>query len=379
MFWRILRRLFQANPARLFVVLLALGAGAAITAALLNLQVDARRRLTTEFRSLGANVVIAPRDTSAVSTGTTLDEAVLKLVPAKSEGNKVAVGPFLYVLADLRTYSSKPVRAVVAGTDFVGMGAIIPQTIFEITTTFSKTEPNCLVGKKISEHLGVHVQERLFLENEGREQSCFVSLVIATGGAEDSQVFLPLPAAQALAGLPGRVSLIQLSVPGTPQSIERYIAALSQAIPDANVHGIRQFTEAEAKLYNRISGLLVATVALILVLTGLCVMAAMTSAAMERQHDVGLMKALGGPVRRVLRLFLAEAAILGVAGGILGAAAGLAISIWLGKAVFGVAARPRLIVYPVTVALTVLIAVLGAYPLRRLAGVRPAAIFRGDA
>ena len=46
MFWRILRRLFGANPGRLFVMLLALGAGAAVTAALLNLQVDAKRRLT---------------------------------------------------------------------------------------------------------------------------------------------------------------------------------------------------------------------------------------------------------------------------------------------------------------------------------------------
>jgi len=37
------------------VILLALGAGAAVTSALLNLQIDAKRRLTTEFRALGAN------------------------------------------------------------------------------------------------------------------------------------------------------------------------------------------------------------------------------------------------------------------------------------------------------------------------------------
>ncbi len=54
MFWRIIRRLLGANRGRLFVILLALGAGAAVTAALLNLQVDAKRRLTTEFRAFGA-------------------------------------------------------------------------------------------------------------------------------------------------------------------------------------------------------------------------------------------------------------------------------------------------------------------------------------
>jgi len=45
MFWRILRRLLGANRGRLFVILLALGAGAAVTAALLNLQVDASAAL----------------------------------------------------------------------------------------------------------------------------------------------------------------------------------------------------------------------------------------------------------------------------------------------------------------------------------------------
>jgi putative ABC transport system permease protein len=145
------------------------------------------------------------------------------------------------------------------------------------------------------------------------------------------------------------------------------------------VRPIRQLTEGEAKIYNRISGILSATVALVLVLTALCVMAAMTNVAMERRNDVGLMKAIGGATRRVLRLFLVEAAVLGLIGGILGAALGLLLSIWLGKQVFGVAARPRLIVYPVAVALTMLVSIAGAYPLRRLANVRPASVFRGEA
>ena len=80
----------------------------------------------------------------------------------------------------------------------------------------------------------------------------------------------------------------------------------------------------------------------------------------------------------MLRLFLAEAAVLGLIGGIVGAAAGILISIGLGKAVFGVAAQPRLIVYPVAVTLTILVALAGAYPLRRLASIRPASVFRGE-
>jgi putative ABC transport system permease protein len=179
--------------------------------------------------------------------------------------------------------------------------------------------------------------------------------------------------------LADQVSLVQLSVPGTSQQVDAYITALQRQIPEAQVHPIRQFTEGEAKIYNRISGLLTATVVIVLLLTGLCVMAAMTNVAMERRNDVGLMKAIGGATRRVLRLFMMEAALLGLAGGVIGAAAGIFLSIWLGKQVFGVAAQPRLIVYPVSVALTTIVAILSAYPLRRLASVRPASVFRGEA
>src|SRR5207253_5433908 len=116
-----------------------------------------------------------------------------------------------------------------------------------------------------------------------------------------SSDLIDLRAAQRLADLPDRVSMIELTVPGTPAEIQNYIADLQRRIPDAEVRPVRQFTEGEAKIYNRISGLLTATVGIVLLLTAVCVMAAMTNVAIERRMDVGLMKAIGGATRRVLR------------------------------------------------------------------------------
>jgi putative ABC transport system permease protein len=226
---------------------------------------------------------------------------------------------------------------------------------------------------------GLSLGAEILLRSGTQKEVCEVTNVFSAGGPEDNQIFTNLSTAQRLASLSRRISLIQLSVPGTPPEIQNYIVLLRQRLPDVDVRPIRQFTEGEAKIYNRISGILSATVALVLVLTSLCVMAAMTNVALERRNDVGLMKAIGGATRRVLRIFLAEAALLGLTGGILGAALGLLLSIWLGKQVFGVAARPRLIVYPVAVALTILVSIAGAYPLRRLANIRPASVFRGEA
>ncbi len=383
MFWRIVRRLIVANRGRLIVILLALGAGAAVTAALLNLEIDAKKRLTTEFRAFGANVVVAPKASGANASGT-LDESVAKSVISFSRERHVATLPVLYITATATASAvARPVELVVAGGARGVSDAAIsgnPENYKWWGVSENPAQPACTVGARVAAHLNMAKDgDLLTLRSDDRVGECRAGLRRPVGGPEDDQVATTLELAQRLAGLPGRVSLVQLYVPGRSSQIQNFIADLQNQIPDADVHGIRQFTEAEGKIYDRISGLLTATVAVVLILTTLCVMAAMTNVAMERKNDVGLMKAIGGATRRVLRLFLAEAATLGLIAGLIGAAAGLALSVALGKAVFGVAAQPRLIVYPVVVALTIIVAVAGAYPLRRLAGIRPASVFRGEA
>jgi len=380
MFWRIVRRLLTANYGRLFVILLALGAGAAITSALLNLQIDAKRRLTTEFRALGANVIVAPRGNDTNSGGGTLDQNLLEKMPAENAGKAVQSVAFLYVIGEVAkagTVHHEP--AVIAGADGQGITKVRPGKRTEYSAKLEKDADACEVGVKAAEQFQVRAGDSLNIRNQGREANCKVFAVVATGGAEDTQVFTKLATAQTLAELPGRISLIQLSVTGTPDSIASFIATLGQKVPGADVHGVKRLAEAEGKLYNRISGLLSTTVILVLFLTSLCVMAGMSNVAIERKNDVGLMKAIGGSVRRVVRLFLAEAILMGIMGGIVGSAIGILGSIWLGKAVFGVAAQPRWIVYPVSVAITVIVSIASAFPLRRLASVRPASVFRGEA
>lgn len=372
MFWRILRRLLGANRGRLCVMLLALGAGAAVTAALLNLQVDAKRRLTTEFRAFGPNVLIVPRDSSGSSSGT-LPESVIDGVPAYVPSGRVAVSSALYLIARASApQSGKSLSAVVGGS------APLP-FLASVAPGAASGDHLCVAGARFAEQVGARQGTELVLSSGDRRESCRVAGVPQTGGPEDDRVEIGLSAAQRLANLPDRIGMVELTVPGTPGEIQTYIADLQKRIRDAEVRPVRQFTEGEAKIYNRISGLLTATVGIVLALTALCVMAAMTNVAIERKMDVGLMKAIGGATRRVVRLFLAEAVLLGLAGGLVGAALGMLLSVVLGKAVFGVAARPRLIVYAVAVGLTILVAILSAFPLRRLASIRPASVFRGEA
>jgi putative ABC transport system permease protein len=385
MFWRIVRRLITAHRGRLFVILLALSAGATITAALLNLQIDAKRRITTEFRAFGPNVIVLPK-TSLPLNADTFAEPAVGSIPVDLPSGRVSVSSALYVRANVSAPPSEsPLPTVVAGLNPLAYLRAMSTPLSTSVQTIPRGAPVpspaqiCVLGDRVAKRLQAQQGAELTLSSADHRELCVFASSRSTGGPEDDRVEIGLRAAQRLADLPGRISAIELIVPGTSQEVERYVQSLRQNLPEADVRPIRQFTEAQSKIYNRISGLLNFTVALVLVLTGLCVMAAMTNVAMERRNDVGLMKAIGGARRRVLRLFLAEATLLGLAGGIIGAAAGIALSMYLGKAVFGLAARPRLIVYPVSVALTLIVAIFSAYPLRHLASIRPASVFRGEA
>jgi putative ABC transport system permease protein len=420
MFWRVIRRMVFANRGRLLVILLALGAGAAVTAALLNLQLDAKRRITSEFRSFGANVLIVPGPEAEAADSRvqgTFDAAVYDRIPRHNGRDLVEKAALLYGVAQASVESPPGTPSAKSGepvvivgyryygsdlSDLFGDAKVLAATNStpEDDREASKLSDNekrqmvmtegpvvspgfvgmtgCLAGEKLAVRLKTGAGQWLHLKANSSEAYCRIRSVRRTGGPEDSQLFLGLDVAMRLLEKEGRLSTVALRVPGNASSVTGFVHDLEASFTALRITPVRQFTENEAKLYGKISGVLTATVFLVLILTALCVMAAMTNIAAERKNDVGLMKAIGGSVRRVLRIFLAEAALLGLAAGLIGAATGMALSIGLGKAVFGVAAEPRLVVYPVSVALTVVVAILAAYPLRRLVNIRPASVFRGE-
>lgn len=417
MFWRVLHRSVFANRGRLFVILLALGAGSTVTAALLNLQIDAKRRITSEFRSFGANVLVTPRvGPEPEPKPSTFDMSIYQQIPRKNDGELVAKAEVLYGTAmavpgdqissgfDLQ----KGAPVVVAGYEWSAndVSELFPSTVLAGTTAVPRyldggdagitmlvpDSPGvppapvaripgpavCDLGEVLASKLHVRVGKDVTVWKGSVGLACNVQSIRRFGGPEDFQLFLGLAKAQKLLGKPEQISVVAVTVPGSATSIASYVSRLQTTFPALEVRPVRQFTETQARIFGRVSGILSATVAVVLLLTALCVMAAMTNIAAERKNDVGLMKAIGGSMRRVLRIFMAEAALMGLTGGLIGAATGIAISIGLGKAVFGVAAQPRLIVYPVSVGLTVIVAILAAYPLRRLANIRPASVFRGE-
>ncbi|MGH9774782.1 MAG: ABC transporter permease [Candidatus Acidiferrales bacterium] len=381
MFFRLLGKLLIANRGRLTVALVALVSGAAVASALLNLELDAESKLAREFRSLGANLIIAPSGATAApgdipAASTLFDEtSVMRSVQASPPPGAVAAAPFLYIIA--RASGSAPV--VVAGTWLDKSPSLAPWRKIEGSAISSREDHvHCLVGRNAARQLGLTVGAPLMLRYGAGKTQLTVAGIVDAGGTEDNQVFVNLAVAQELAGLSGKVELVELSVEASQDAIRGYQARLAAALPSLDVRPVRQIAEAEGALLLRIRSLILAMVVLILSLTALCVLATMAALAMERRADVGLMKALGGSTTRVFGVFLAEVGVLGAAGGVLGYFAGILLSAWMGRRVFDASISPRLEVLPLTVALMVSVAFAGALPLRWLGKVRPAVILRGE-
>jgi putative ABC transport system permease protein len=384
MFGRLLWKLLRGDRGRLTVALVAVISGAAVISALLTIEFDISRKLTQEFRLLGPNIVVSGKngDQSVDPDGkqtSTANAPPARLAPASpfagSEGANVAASaPFYFAVVHV---SGTPVIA--AGTWLDQLPKLNPTWRIAGSWVSSRDDlQQCLVGRKVAQQFGISPGGEIALEYLGAQARLRVTGVIDSGAEEDDQIFLNLPVAWKLTENQGFITLWQLNVDGTGTSVGNYASRLAAALPEYDVHPVRAVTEAEGSLLGRTRLLIVSMVVLILVLTALCVLATMAALAMERRADVGLMKALGGTISRIVGLLLAEVGVLGAAGGLLGCIAGMVLAQWMGRRVFGTSITERWEVFPLTIAMMVAVSLAGALPLRSLGNVRPAVILRGE-
>ncbi len=385
MFGRLLLQLLRGSRGRLAVALIAIVSGAAVISALLNLDLDVGSKLTQEFRSLGANVVIAPRQPQG-STPAKTNVAVSLNASGLMDGNvvveqlqsvkaaQIIAAPYLYVIA-----RAEKTPVVVAGTWLDEAQKLAPTWKIEGNRVDSRDDQvHALVGRNVARELHLAPGSEFALDYMGRTAKLTVAGIVDSGDAEDNQVFVNLAVAQQLSNLGGQIGLVQLNVGGGSKNVADVAAKLAAALPEYDVHPIRQVTAAEGALLGRLRLLIFSMVALILVLTSLCVLATMAALAIERREDVGLMKALGGSISRVVGLFLAEVGVLGAVGGAIGCIVGMVLTRWMGHRVFEATISMRWEIIPLTIALMIAVALAGASPLRMLGNVKPAAIFRGE-
>jgi ABC-type antimicrobial peptide transport system permease subunit len=371
MFWKIFKRELKASRARLALALLVVVSGAAVVSALVNLQLDIDGKLARTFRVFGANVLVTPQ--GAAKNQAVMPISVWDRIAGRQDARIVGAAPYLYVVARVPAAS---VDVIVAGTNLARVRPM--NSWWKIEGCWPSVPDQALVGSDAARKLRLAPGSSFRMEYGGRSETFVTAGIVMAGGPEDNQIFVDLARTQQLSGLSGRISLVQLSVAGSAGEIRSEMSRLGVALPGTDVQPIPEFTTAEAQLAEKIRTLVGATVALILFLTVLGVLASMAALATQRRHDVGVMKAIGGPAGRIIRLFLAEVGLLAGGGALAGCALGFPLSSWISERAFGSVASSQWEVVPLVAALMFGAALAGALPLRLLGRVHPAVILRGE-
>jgi putative ABC transport system permease protein len=370
------------------------------------LGIGAQQQVTAQVEALGTNLLIISPGSTTSTTGlrggfgsaSTLTQAdaaavaspvvapdIAAVAPSTSSSQSLVAGSSNWttsVVGTTPSWMSVRARTMSAGTfltaanqasaaSVVVLGATTAQELFGSTDVVGQTMT--IAGTPFT-----------------------VQGVLAPSGStgstnNDDTAVIPLSTAQQrVSGGSSRTTVQTIYVQATSQT------ALPSAYQEANsellaLHGITNATNADFTITNQASlvttaasvsktltVLLAGVAAISLLVGGIGVMNIMLVSVTERIREIGLRKALGARPALIRRQFLIEASLLGLTGGLIGAAVGI-----LGAKVLpGLISNPVALSMPaifgsITVALAIGL-VFGVYPATRAAQLAPIDALRSE-
>jgi putative ABC transport system permease protein len=441
MFARLVRQSFVRNPKRKILTAAALVVGMAVATATLTVALEVGDRLAHEFRSLGANLLVTPEsdtlpveiggvDYRPVDEGAYLKESDLgALKTIFWRHNILGFTPFLDGPASLQVNAnSAHVPVTLIGTWYQHDVPVPDGTMFK--TGLSVTHPwwklegrwfadganECVLGAALAQTMpGLKRGQTINVSYQpsggtspAKSVPLLVTGIVSTQDAEDKGILVPLSVAQNLSGHLAQFRQLFVSaltkpadalaergeraefdknIQLTPTEYDRwfcspYISSISfqirTVLPGTEVHAIRRVAETEGRVLSRVGMLLWIVTLGALCAATLAVAATSATTVLERQEEIGVMKALGASNSLVGAIFLGEQLMLAIVGGAIGFIAGAGLARVLGASVFGAPAEPRLVLLPIILGVAAIVAIAGSLlPLRRATHFEPALILRG--
>jgi len=409
---RILAKSLSKRKGKIALAVIAVIMGASVTTALLTVSLDINEKMNYEFRKFGANLLVIPKsDTINVGIGqfgfgSVTEQKYInqtdlyKIKTIYWANNVLGYAPFLYqaVMVDTGNQSS---IAVLAGTWFEKDTTLEDGTHFNtgVRTINSWWEvegnwvddngssPDALIGINVAEKLGLGLGDVMHLSYSEMPgdiaNTTYLDLnvvgIVNAGGPEDDQIFARLDAAQSLTGRPSMVHTVQVSALCTKCPVEVFATEIEEKIPYVDARTVKQLANAEMSLLSKIENMMLLVSAVALSASALGVATTMTASVVERRKEIGLMKGMGAENGRIASLFLSEAGIIGLLGGILGYSVRLVLAYLIGLSVFDSQVMPSLLVFPIALGIGAGVALLASLlPVRRATKVEPAVVLRGD-
>ena len=370
MFWRLVFRALRLRMQRVVVVFAALAVGAAIVTAMSAVYFDINAKMSQELRTFGANFYIGP------GLGNTMaQQEYQQIVDEAPEGIVTANSPYLYGMA--RTELEK---VVVMGVWFESLKQIAPY--WQVTGNWigvSFDDRNAMIGYKLANRLELKVGDSVVLVEGDQKKTLQIKGIVEAGDATDNVLIISLPLAQSWLHQPDVISHGLFSVNNQGGQVEQYAEQLQKSYPGLEIRPIRKVSASEGQVLDKIKGLMGLVSLVILVLSTLCVNTTLMAIVGERSKEFALQKALGAKGSDIVRQIMAETLIIALFAVIVGLIAGYILAQVLGQTVFSASIGLRFQVIPLTVVLSLLVALIAAaLPTYRAVNIEPAKVLKGE-
>jgi len=244
-------------------------------------------------------------------------QAILREVaamPAVRNVSPTASGPLLAVRGEAT-------RAItVIGVDPERYFRIVPLPEKIVAGAARLSSDGIVIGTELASDLGVAVGDKLRVTTAaGQGTALSITGIIDLGskGANQRTTYVALHTAQALLGLVGGVSSIDVTV-------RDIYAAEDVASAIARLTGIQadSWIKTNAQFYTAISAQVVANT-VIRFCVGLAIALGIASvlivSVVQKSKEIGILRAMGASQGQVMRVFLLQGAVLGLAGSLIGA------------------------------------------------------------
>lgn len=390
------------------IMIISVAVGTSVSASLLALSFDISAKVSKELRSFGANIIVQPKLAGMAAVGGQkryLREAdIPKAKTIFWRHNIVGLAPILVVrdetqgISLIGTWWRKAMLIPGEKEPFVaGVESVMPW--WSIDGRWPEKETDALAGKELAERLGLKPGDTVLFM--GRQLT--ITGMLTTGGKEDEMLMAELSTVQKISGLQGKVSQVFVSALTTPMDdfaykdpetmtpleyekwyCTGYVTSIAKQLEDERIFAgsvarpVWPVAETEGKVLKRLNLLIYLLTGLALISAALGVSTTMIASLLRRTDEVALMKAVGADVFKTVSIFLSEAILIGLVGGLIGYGMSIFVSSRLGVMVFGVSLEQEAILLPLSMMLSVTISVLGAYPpIRRAITIRPAIVLKG--
>ncbi len=250
--------------------------------------------------------------------------AQIRAMPEVTVVSPAATGPALAVRGD----ASRSISVI--GIEPALYFRIVPMNEKIVHGTARLTGSDMLIGTELASDLGVGVGDKLRVTSAtGAVNTLTITGVFDLGnkGANTRTVFMALHTAQSLLGLPGGVSVLDVTVRDVyaAEALAQRITAATGVQADSWIKTNEQFFTAinAQTLANRSIRFFVA----LSVAFGIA--SVLVVSVVQKSREIGILRAMGISRGQVLRVFLLQGGLLGLGGALAGSGLGaLALLVW---------------------------------------------------